>query len=248
MGRVNLFRILDLREITILYNTLVVYDMETDGKNPRTCQPIQIAAVVINTRNLEYYRTRSGDLVYFNSLMRPDLETFDDSSTRIHGKTREMLEKAPLPGPVWHDFARFVHQFDLKGKNDDFCSPVPCGFNINNYDSIIVDRLCEEYKIVRDNGKQAIFNSRLSFDVMQMVNEWFWWSKEPASISMDNLRKFFGMSKEGAHDALKDVQDTGDILIRFLGLTEEMGKRVKFRDCFGKNPRLISCQNPVAVS
>lgn len=233
--------------INMLYNPVIVYDFETDGKDARTCQPIQIAAIVLNLRNLDYYRQPNGDLIAFNSLMRPDLETFDDASTRIHHKTREMLKDAPLPAQVWHDFARFVRQFNLQGKNDDFCSPVPAGFNINGYDRIIVQRLCEEYKILRKDGHQGIFNGRLSFDVMQMVNEWFWWSKEPKSISLDSLRDFFGISKEGAHDALKDVKDTGDILIKFLGLTEEMGKRVKFRDCFGENPRRIN-QEKLATS
>lgn len=224
----------------MLYNSLIVYDFETDGKDSRTCQPIQIAAVVINVRNLEYYKLpKTNDLVYFNSLMLPNLETFDDSSTRIHGKTREMLENAPLPKQVWESFARFVRQYNMGGKNDDYCAPVPCGFNINNYDSVIVQRLCEEHKVLREDGRQAIFNNRLSFDVMQMCSEWFWWSKDIKSLSLDNLRDFFGISKEGAHDALKDVKDTGDILIKLLALTEEMGKRVKFRDCFGKNPRRI---------
>jgi DNA polymerase III epsilon subunit-like protein len=150
-----------------------------------------------------------------------------------------MLREAPLPEQVWEGFARFVRQFNLGGKNDGFCSPIPAGFNINNYDRVIVDRLCEEHKILRKDGRQAIFNGRLSFDVMQMASEWFWWSKEPKSISLDNLRLFFGISKEGGHDALKDVKDTGDILIKFLGLTEDMGKRVKFVDCFGENPHLI---------
>lgn len=223
----------------MIYNSLIVYDMETDGKDPRTCQPVQIAAVAINLRDLDYYKTPSGDLVYFNSLMRPDLETFDDSSTRIHGKTREMLADAPLAPQVWHDFARFVRQFDLRGKNDDYCAPIPAGYNINNYDSVIVDRLCAEYKIQRKDGHQGIFNRRLAFDVMQMAKDWFWWSREPKSISLDNMREFFGISKVGAHDALKDVRDTGDILIKFLGLTQELGRRVKFRNCFGEKPQKI---------
>lgn len=151
-----------------------------------------------------------------------------------------MLADAPLPEQVWHDFARFVKQYNMGGTNDDYCAPVPCGFNINGYDRIIVERLCTEYKLLwKKDNKPAIFNNRLSFDVMQMANEWFWWSKEPKSLSLDNLRDFFEISKEGAHDALKDVKDTGDILIKLLALTEEMGKRIKFKGCFGENPRRI---------
>lgn len=224
----------------MLYNSVTIYDLETDSKNPHTCQPIQIVAIVLNLRNLDYFKQPNGELVYFNSLIRPNLETFDDSSTAIHHKTREMLEDAPLPFQVWPSFVKFVRQYNLKGKNDDFCAPIPAGFNINNYDRIIIDRVCSEYKITRNDGKQAIFNNRIAFDVFQMANDWFWWSKEPKSLSLDSLRDFFGISKEGAHDALKDAKDTGDILIRFLRITEEMGKRITFRDCFGKNPRKIN--------
>lgn len=213
--------------------------METDGIDPKKCQPIQIAAIVINTKNLEFYKTSNGESVAFNSLMRPDLDTFDDSSIHIHHKTREMLEGAPLPEQVWRDFTRFIRQFDLKGKNDDFCAPISCGHNIINYDMVIVQRLCEQYKILRPDNKQAIFNNRLFFDTLLIANEWFWWAKEPESLSLDNLRDFFGMSKEGAHDALKDVKDTAAILIKFLALSKEMGKRIKFKDCFGTNPRKI---------
>lgn len=224
----------------MIYNSVIVYDLETDGKDSRTCQAIQVAALVLNLNNLDYYRQKNGDPIYFNSLIKPNLETFDDGSTKIHGKTREMLETAPLPEIVWKDFARFVRQYNLRGKNDDFCAPIPAGFNINNYDSIIVERACQTHKLVRTDGKQALFNGRLSFDVMQMVKDWFWWSKEPKSISLDNLRDFFGISREGAHDALKDVTDTGDILIKFLSLTRDLGQRVKFRDCFTDTPRRIN--------
>lgn len=223
----------------VLYNPLVVFDFETDSTDAKTCQPIQIAAVVVSTRNLELYKTRKGGLVYFNSLMRPDLKTYNEDSERIHHKKREDLEKAPLPEQVWKEFTRFVRQFNLKKKNDDFCAPIPCGHNVLRYDMVIVQRLCERYKVLREDGSQALFNGRLAFDTMQMANEWFWWSKEPSGLSLDKLRPFLGLSKEGGHDALKDVKDTAAILVKFLGLTEELGQRVKFKDCFGENPRKI---------
>lgn len=224
----------------MIFNPLVVYDFETGGIDPYRCEPTQIAAVVINTRNLELFKNPNGELIYFNSLMRPlEPDKLEDEALRITRKTREQLAEAPLPGQVWKDFARFVRQFNIQGKNDDYCSPIPCGHNIVGFDQIITQRLCEQYKIVRKNGKQGIFNGRLHMDTMQIVSQWFWWSKEPKSVSLDNLRDFFGISKEGAHDALKDVTDTAAILIKFLGLTEQLGQKVKFKDCFGENPRRI---------
>lgn len=225
-----------------LTNNLIVYDFETDGKDPRTCQPIQIAAVVINPFKMDYYRNPDGGHVYFNSLMRPNLETFDESSVPIHKKTKEMLAEAPLPQQVWKDFQTFVRQWNTNGKNDDWNSPVSVGFNNDKYDITIVQRLCEQYKMVRSDGKQSLFKDFQSFDVLKMAQCWFHWSKEPHSLSMDNLRKFFGMSKESkenAHDALSDVIDTGDIFKKFMKLYETVGATVKFVDCFGDNPRRI---------
>lgn len=225
-----------------LTNNLVVYDFETDSKDPNTAQPIQIAAVVINPFKMDYFRNTDGSHVYFNSLMRPDLDTFDESSTSIHKKTKEMLADAPLPEQVWKDFHNFVRQFNTNGKTDDWNSPVSVGFNNDKYDMVIVQRLCKQYKMLRADGKQNLFKDFQSFDVLKMAQSWFWWSKEPHSLSLDNLRKFFGMSKqrqEQAHDALPDVIDTGDIFIKFMRLYEKLGATVKFVDCFGENPRKI---------
>jgi hypothetical protein len=49
---------------------------------------------------------------------------------------------------------------------------------------------------------------------------------------MDNLRDYLGISKDGAHDALKDVKDSAEILIRFLKLYRNMANKVKFKDSF----------------
>jgi exonuclease I len=59
---------------------------------------------------------------------------------------------------------------------------------------------------------------------------WFENSVEPESYSMDTLRKFFGMSEEGAHDALQDVKDTWLILSKFLKLQRNLTKRITFKD------------------
>lgn len=229
----------------MIYNAVVVLDFETGGADARVCDPIEIAAVVINLRNLELYKSPSGDVVYFRSLMRPtNFDALEDEALRVNGKTREELEDAPLPGQVWADFARFVRQWDVKGKNSGYCAPIAAGHNILGFDMVIVDRLCRQYdsnkcKLLRKDGKQGLFHDRQYFDTMQIAKDWFWWSKEPSGFSMKVLRDFFGMSHEGAHTALKDVMDTAYILIKFLGLTEEMGKRIKFKDCFGENPRRI---------
>jgi DNA polymerase III epsilon subunit-like protein len=53
-----------------------------------------------------------------------------------------------------------------------------------------------------------------------------------SSYSLDNVRKYFGISGEGAHDALKDVKDCAEILIRFMKLHRNLSSKVKFKNSF----------------
>ena len=39
---------------------------------------------------------------------------------------------------------------------------------------------------------------------------------EIRSLSLDNMRDYLGLSKDNAHDAIKDVEDCAKILIRFF--------------------------------
>ena len=49
---------------------------------------------------------------------------------------------------------------------------------------------------------------------------------------MDYLRDYFGMDKENAHDALQDVKDTANLLIKFMRLQRSLLKKVKFEKSF----------------
>jgi DNA polymerase III epsilon subunit-like protein len=69
---------------------------------------------------------------------------------------------------------------------------------------------------------------------MNVIFYWFESNSELKNYTLDNLREYLGISKEGAHDALKDVKDTAEILIRFLKLHRNLGKKVKFKDSFNQ--------------
>ena len=55
---------------------------------------------------------------------------------------------------------------------------------------------------------------------------------ELKNYTLDNLREYLGISKEGAHDALKDVKDTAQIMIRFLRLHRNLSSKIKFKEYF----------------
>lgn len=167
------------------------------------------------------------------------LDPIQDEALKVNGKTREELENAPDTKLVWESFCQFVNRYNYK--KDIWNAPIAAGFNIDAFDNIIVNRLCghepygfgpwdEEYR------KNKIFHPIFAIDVMDYCWMWFENIKMPTrSLGMDAMRDYFGMSKEGAHDAKQDVIDCSEILIRFLRLSRSISPKVKFQDSCNKS-------------
>jgi DNA polymerase III epsilon subunit-like protein len=117
-------------------------------------------------------------------------------------------------------------------KKSQFSAPIAAGYNINRFDLVIVDRLSNKYKNTNKEGKTDLFYPRDVMDVINLVFYWFENNEEIKSLSLDTLREYFGISKDGAHDALKDVMDTANIMIRFLKLHRNLSAKIKFKDAF----------------
>jgi hypothetical protein len=172
--------------------------------------------------------------------MRPlDMDNLEPRALEINRKTKEELEEAPLQEVVWKQFATFCAQFTLGGKSDGWSAPIAAGYNINNYDMPIVQRLCESYKMLNKEGYQSIFHNVHRHDLMPIITHWFNGQKEPVRYNMDALRDYFGLSKENAHDALQDVLDTAAILSRFMKLTRTLQNpdkkpRITFKNAFAE--------------
>ena len=102
----------------------------------------------------------------------------------------------------------------------------------------IVERMCQQYgPIDEKKGCQKIFNPIFTIDVMQHIYCWFENNQDVKGYSMDYMRDYFGMSensKENAHDALQDVKDTANLMIKFLKLQRGLLKKVKFEKAFAK--------------
>ena len=67
---------------------------------------------------------------------------------------------------------------------------------------------------------------------MHLCFYWFENLEKPTSYSMDNLRDYFTISKDNAHDALQDCRDTSAILIKFLKLHRRIAAKTKFEGSF----------------
>ena len=211
----------------------IVFDFETGSRNPHKTQPTQLAALALDGRSLKLKGT-------FNSEMRPlsdkkaieaGLDPLEDEALRITGKSREELKKAPTPRSVWKKFVQFVEQYNWKGTQ--WFAPIPVGFNIIGFDMIIINRLCKAYGPWNDDrSQQKLFHAIHKIDVMD--NIFMWTEADPAvrSISMDSLRDRMGMSKENAHDALQDVKDTANIMIKFLKTHRAVYQNLKIDKAF----------------
>jgi len=220
-------------------NKICVFDFETDGTDVETLSPVQVAAVIIDPRKLEIIEGAE-----FNSYMRPEkideedyikknLATIEWHAKVQNCKKEEVVDKwraAPEIKHVWGSFLEFLSRYHASGKKKTrFSAPVACGANIIKFDLPISDKLCKKYA----KGKN-IFHPRDIIDIMHWFFPWFENSEEVSSYSMDNMRKYFGISSEGAHDALKDVQDVAEICIKFMRLHRRTASKVKFKGSFNK--------------
>lgn len=220
-------------------NTLdiIVYDFETGGLKAGWHEAIQIAGKAYNGRTLEPYP--EGE---FCSLMKPEHpERLDDGALKVNGKTREELAKAPDQKAAWLSFVEWVNRFNLK--RNTFGAPIAAGYNIRNFDSAFVNVLNKKHGPKKD--KTLLFNTYRDYDLKDDLFRWFRWNEELVNEKLDTVRAYFGLSLEGAHDALVDVRQTGELMVRFLSLYRTLGMRpgkdgqgkfIKFKNCCARTP------------
>ena len=227
------------------FQKICVFDMETDGCNPDVCSPVQIAAVIIDPLRLEIIPNSE-----FNVTIKPDKLEEDNSYTyadsdilEFHSKVRGCSKEDILTtwkdytpqNQSWKLFLSYLEKYHIRSdKKSCFTAPIAAGYNINRFDLRIVDRLSKKYNNLNKEGRSSLFYPRDVVDVMNVIFYWFESNNELKNYTLDNLRDYLGLSKEGAHDALKDVKDTAEILIRFLKLHRHFGKKVKFKGSFTK--------------
>ena len=231
-------------------NFVCVYDFETDGKIPEECEPVQVAAAMIHPITLELV-----DDSYFCSFMRPqgiedegyfeahedtiawhamnytdnwdDLTKADkDVATR---KIYDIWLDAPEQKQVWGDFTSYLLKYNKnQSHRSRFSAPIRAGMNVRRFDNVIVDRLCARFGYLTKAGEQKIFHPRDVIDILDLAFYWFENLPEPKAYNMLALREFFGMSGEGAHDALIDVKDEAEMIQKFIRLHRTTAARVKF--------------------
>lgn len=227
----------------MLTKKICVFDFETDGSDPEVCSPVQLAAIMIDPIKLEII---SGS--EFNINCKPEVIEKDpdyhyetdiiDFHSRVKGCSQEDIYKLwktyGSQQLAWESFVNYLDKYHCgnRKKKTMFSAPIAAGYNINRFDMKIINRLSKKYKTIdTKEGTSTLFYPRDVLDIMNLVFYWFE-SSNLKSYSLDNIREHLGISKDGAHDALKDVQDCAEILIRFMRLHRKLVPKIKFEGSF----------------
>lgn len=224
------------------YNKICVFDFETDGSNPVECSPVQLSAVMVDPIKLEIIPKSEFNILFKPEVLEKDNEyqyTTDilDFHARVRNCAKEEIlsqwRNYPQQDQSWKMFISYLDKYHTRSsKKSQFSAPIAAGYNIHRFDLKIIDRLSKKYDNVNKENSTNIFYPRDVVDIMNLVFYWFEHSNDLKSYSLDTVREYFGISKDGAHDALKDAEDCAELLIRFLKLHRSVSSRVKFQNSF----------------
>lgn len=227
----------------MLTKKICVFDFETDGSDPYSCSPVQLSAVMVDPIKLEIIKDSEFNVYLKPEVMENNLEyryetDIIDFHSRVKGCSQEDIynqwKQYPAQNISWSAFVAYLDKYHCgnRKKKNVFSAPIAAGYNINRFDLKIINRLSAKYKNIEPKENiSSLFYPRDVLDIMNLVFYWFE-SSELKSYSLDNVRDYLGISKDGAHDAVKDVKDCADILIRFLKLHRRMFSKVNFKGSF----------------
>lgn len=227
----------------MLTKKICVFDFETDGSDPDICSPVQLSAVIVDPVKLEIIKDSEFNVFCKPEVMEANAEyTYDtdiiDFHARVKGCSKEDIYKQwkqyPSQQIAWNSFVSYLDKYHCgnRKKKNVFSAPIAAGYNIHRFDLKIINRLSNKYKTVEPKENiSSLFYPRDVLDIMNLIFYWFE-SSNLKSYSLDNIRDYLGISKDGAHDALKDVQDCAKILIRFLRLHRKLAEKVTFKGSF----------------
>ena len=182
------------------HRTIVVFDFETCSKYKDTTEITQIAAEALNPRTLHVVDT-------FNSESKVlDTNLIQQDALDITGKTREGIAAAPHPEIVWKQFSEFCYDHNTSKTKTTYQAPIPAGYNILGFDMPILERYSKKYGTIdKKSGTQNLFNSFEKIDLCDWLFPWLENTNDLPDRKFDTIRKWMGLSAEGAHDAMIDV-------------------------------------------
>jgi len=213
---------------------IIVFDWETDGKDPNTCNPVELAAIPINPRTLEICEKKS-----FKAVIKPPGIAKEEYFTEERQKTIEWhakqrgvetkdIIKAWKKGKsekiVWKNFCEYCKKFNIeKSYGNWYTEPIAAGYNIIGFDLPICQRLADKHKTSMPFAKIT------KMDIMDLLFYWFENLDEPNNMRLDSFRDFFGIQAAQAHEAYSDTLDSAKLLVQFLHFHRRQANVDKFK-------------------
>ena len=213
---------------------IIVFDWETDGPDPTTCNPVELAAVPIDPRTLDIKVDKA-----FNATIKPPgitkEEYFTDEKQKTiewhakqRGVTSEDIIKTWKSGKsekiVWKNFCEYCKKFEIEKSRDNwYPEPIAAGYNIIGFDLPICQRLAKKHKTKMPFAKVT------KIDIMDMLFFWLENLDEPQNMRLDTMRDWFGIKAEQAHEAFSDTVDSAKLLTQFMKFHRRQSSVAKFK-------------------
>ena len=219
---------------------IIVYDLETDGPDPTTANPVEIAAIPVNPRTLEIKM----DDTFEVTVKPPGIDKDEYFTTGVqktidwHASTRgcssedivSTWKKGKSQKVAMKNFCSYLQKYHIEKdpmRRIYFTEPAYSGYNVDGFDDIIIRNMCDRHKLDYPFAKMG------NMDLLHYITYWFENMPEPENYKMDTLKEFFGLQSHGqAHSAISDVVDTAKILVRFLKFARRQVSVDKFKGSF----------------
>ena len=213
---------------------IIVFDWETDGPDPTTCNPVELAAIPIDPRTLDIKIDKA-----FNATIKPPgitkEEYFTDEKQKTiewhakqRGVTSEDIIQTWKSGKsekiVWKNFCEYCKKFEIEKSRDSwYTEPIAAGYNIIGFDLPICQRLAKKHKTKMPFAKVT------KIDIMDMLFFWLENLDEPQNMRLDTMRDWFGIKAEQAHEAFSDTVDSAKLLTQFMKFHRRQSSVAKFK-------------------
>ena len=213
---------------------IIVFDWETDGPDPSTCNPVELAAIPIDPRTLDIKIDKA-----FNATIKPPgitkEEYFTDEKQKTiewhakqRGVTSEDIIQTWKSGKsekiVWKNFCEYCKKFEIEKSRDSwYPEPIAAGYNIIGFDLPICQRLAKKHKTKMPFAKVT------KIDIMDMLFFWLENLDEPQNMRLDTMRDWFGIKAEQAHEAFSDTVDSAKLLTQFMKFHRRQSSVAKFK-------------------
>ncbi|MCB9057803.1 MAG: UvrD-helicase domain-containing protein [Calditrichae bacterium] len=164
-----------------IFNSYVVFDLETTGRDPESCKIVEIAAVKVRDKKI---------VDQFQTLVNPE-EEIDADAQSVHHISNEDVKSAPVLSEIWPKFKEFIGNDLLIAHNgysfdfriiDRFARQFDSRKLPNiRYDSLIlarqmypndrnsIDALSAKFKLDPGNRHRALDDVKVLHEIFQVI-------------------------------------------------------------------------------